>query len=144
MPADCVIDSHAIMVKRKPRRQSAECIGKACNLGGRLCRKSRRNGLAFFSGFCYNQCSEKATKRNSSDRAHSERKRQVKTFCIIYREPVLELCTEEKKIHQGKFISQAAPGSPVTEKVQRAEITRITKYKNRGVQMLCVRVQEFS
>ncbi|RHS92436.1 hypothetical protein DW915_09065 [Blautia sp. AM42-2] len=68
-------------------------------------RKSRRNGLAFFSGFCYNQCSEKATKRNSSDRAHSERKRQVKAFCRIYREPVLELCTEEKKIHQGKFIS---------------------------------------
>ena len=90
---------------RKPRRQSAECIGKACNLCGRLCRKSRRNGLAFFSGFCYNQCSEKATKRNSSDRAHSERKRQVKAFCRIYREPVLELCTEEKKIHQGKFIS---------------------------------------
>ena len=64
-----------------------------------------RNGLAFFSGFCYNQCSEKAKKRNSSDRAHSERKRQVKAFCRIYREPVLELCTEEKKIHQGKFIS---------------------------------------
>ena len=46
-----------------------------------------------------------AKKRNSSDRAHSERKRQVKAFCRIYREPVLELCTEEKKIHQGKFIS---------------------------------------
>ena len=68
----------------------------------------------------------------------------MKAFCRIYREPVLELCTEEKKIHQEKFISWAAPGSPVTEKVQRAEITRITKYKNRGVQMLCVRVQEFS
>ena len=89
----------------KLRRQSAECTGKACNLWGVSSRKSRRNGLAFFSGFCYNQCSEKATKRNSSDRAHSERKRQVKAFCRIYREPVLELCTEEKKIHQGKFIS---------------------------------------
>ena len=30
---------------------------------------------------------------------------QVKAFCRIYREPVLELCTEEKKIHQEKFIS---------------------------------------
>lgn len=68
-------------------------------------QKKQKEGLAFFSGFCYNQCSEKAKKRNSSDRAHSERKRQVKAFCRIYREPVLELCTEEKKIHQGKFIS---------------------------------------
>lgn len=33
---------------RKPRRQSAECIGKACNLGGRLCRKAEGTGLHSF------------------------------------------------------------------------------------------------
>jgi len=34
---------------RKPRRQSAECTGKACNLCGRLCRKSGRDRVNLLS-----------------------------------------------------------------------------------------------
>lgn len=34
---------------RKPRRRSAECTGKACDLCGRLCRKSGRDRVNLLS-----------------------------------------------------------------------------------------------
>ncbi len=93
-PADCVIDSHAIMVK-----------------GGYI--KYMANGI--YSSYL-------------------PLRRIVRKIEQILREEMDKIDGQEVQF----------PGSPVTEKVQRAEITRITKYKNRGVQMLCVRVQEFS
>ena len=87
---DVVDEMLAILSDRKAwieKKQSEEAQAaisrvyrKACNLAGVYAEKAEGTGLHSFPVSATISAVKKATKRNSSDRAHSERKRQVKAF----------------------------------------------------------------